>query len=295
MDDSSSSPRVAAVQIDSRAGDMKRNLDKILLALTEAARLGVQLAVFPEVTIHGYGYSDPTAVESDAISTTDSVFKNLCAEISGLGLYAVIGFIERDEDKLFNSSALIGPDGQTIGKHRKIHSPFLGVDRYVDRGNEEPKVYDTPIGRIGLLICADMVFPEASRICALKGADIIAISACVPDPLHIYSNSLVQVRGYENCVYVIYSNMTGGDGDWRYVGRSQIVDPGGKILAEASTIGVETLVADIDLTLAREKLRIRPAVGGIPHAYEFDFARERRPELYRSISSPDTKWCENSP
>lgn len=131
-----------------------------------------------------------------------------------------------------------------------------------------------------------MIFPEAARVAALQGADAIAIPACVPKPVSIYSDALVRVRAYENCTYVVFADTAGPDGDWRYEGRSQIVDPSGRVLAEAPIEGESMLTAVLDENDARTKVRRRRAHDGIPHPYAVDFFGQRRPELYARIVDP---------
>lgn len=284
--------RVAALQHETEAGAIDENLRRMCEVLDEAVEQRVDLAVLPECGVQGYGYNDAVSVRRDAVTLGDPLLDRVRDEVSSRDLYAVAGFIERDGERLFNTSALIDPSGAILGTHRKLHRPCLGIDRFVEPGEQEPQVIETPLGRISLLICADMVFPEAARVSALKGADIIAISACVPDPLTMYSDSLIQVRGYENCIYVVYCDMAGRDGDWTYVGRSQIVNPSGQIMSEAPVEGAHVIVADVDHEQARNKLRVREPRGGIPHPYEFDFFGERRPELYGTITEPGARGSE---
>src|SRR5262249_53592167 len=94
------------------------------------------------------------------------------------------------------------------------------------------------------------------------------------------------VRAYENCTYVVYSDMAGPDGRWEYDGRTQIADPSGGVVAEAPGTGQHVLAARIDLAAAREKVRVRQPRGGIPHPYEVDFFGRRRPEFYGQLTLP---------
>jgi 5-aminopentanamidase len=277
---------IAALQHESRAGAIDENLERIGQAIRAAAEHGVDLAVLPETGLQGYGYEDADAVRRDATSLSDPAFARARDLVATAGIHAIVGFIERDGDRLFNSAALIDPGGDVLALHRKVHMPCLGVDRFVERGDREPVVADTPVGRIGMLICADMIFPEAARVAALNGADAIAISACVPQSISIYSDALVRVRAYENCAYVVFADMAGPDGEWSYEGRSQIADPSGRVVAEAPVEGAAMLTATLDIDETRAKVRVRRPRGGIPHPYEVDFFGQRRPELYGRITDP---------
>jgi predicted amidohydrolase len=287
MDPTTRQPLIAAIQHESHAGVIEWNLDRMRDALDEAMDAGVDLAVLPECGVQGYGYDSADDVERDAVTLDDPLFMRVRDEIATRGLHAVVGFVERDGDQVFNSSAVIDPAGEVLGSYRKLHLPGLGVDRFVATGDREPPVVDTTAGRVGLLICADMIFPEAARVAALKGADIIAISACVPHPMTFYADSLVRVRAYENCTYVVFADMVGQDGAWGYDGRSQIAGPGGTVLAQAPHETAAVISVAVDLAEARTKVRVRPPRGGIPHAYEVDFFGRRQPALYGRIASSD--------
>jgi predicted amidohydrolase len=242
--------------------------------------------VLPEAGLQGYGYDDAESVRRDASALDEPPFTRVRDQVAEAGLHAIVGFVERDGDRIFNSAALVDPEGSVLALHRKIHLPCLGLDRFVDRGDREPPVAETPAGRVGMLICADMIFPEAARVAALQGADVIAISACVPQSVSIYADHLIRVRAYENCAFVVFADMAGADGDWHYEGRSQIADAEGRVVAEAPADGAHVIAAALDLDDARTKVRVREPRGGIPHSYEVDFFGQRRPELYARIADP---------
>lgn len=286
MPTSTQQPIVAALQHESRAGDIEGNLTRMCEVLDSAVERQVQLAVLPETSLQGYGYDSAEEVARDAVGLGDPLMTRVRDEVARRDLCAVVGVIERDGDRLFNSTVAIDSSGELFDVHRKLHLPCLGIDRFVEAGDREPPVFDTPVGRVGLLICADMIFPEAARVAALKGADVIAISACVPYPVTIYADHLIRVRAYENCAYVVFADMSGPDGAWRYDGRSQIVEPGGTVVVEAAREGAEVIAAPVDVEQARAKVRVREPRGGIPHPYEVDFFGQRQPEVYGRIVSP---------
>lgn len=277
-------PLVAALQQESEAGAIEQNFERMRFGLKQAAAKGVAVAVLPECALQGYGYETAADAWRDGLALGDPLLQRVREEVAGLNIWAVVGFVERDGELLFNTTAAIDSAGTIRATHRKLHLPGLGVDRFVHSGDREPPVVDTPAGRVGMLICADMIFPEATRLVALKGADVVAISACVPDGISIYADALIRVRAYENCAYVVFADMSGPDGHWRYDGRSQIADPSGRVLSEAPHRGPHVITASVDLAEARNKVRERPARGGIPHPYTVDFFGQRRPELYGRIA-----------
>jgi predicted amidohydrolase len=279
-------PLVAAVQQSSLAADPDGNVRQALALLRRAADQGVGLAVFPECNLTGYGHETAEAVAAAALELDSPPLQAVKVACHELSLNAIVGFVERDGDRLFNSTMLIAESGDTLGVFRKLHLPCLGVDRFVSQGDREPQVFETSTGRVSTLICADMIFPEAARVAALKGADIVAISACVPQGISVYADRLIQVRAYENCAYVVYANQTGLDGRWAYDGRSQIAGPSGQVLVEAPAAGDHVLAARLQLADARAKVRVRQPRGGIPDSYEVDFFGQRRPEMYGIIAAP---------
>ena len=249
--------RVAVAQIEPRLMEKERNLAACLARLEEAAAAGASLLVLPECAIPGYMFSSaaealPYAEEIPGPST--EAFEDACGRLDA---HVVCGLLEREGEHLYNSAVLVGPDG-LVGSYRKTHLPFLGVDRFTVPGDVLP-VYDTPLGRIGLEICYDLRFPEATRTLALAGADIVAHPTA------------------ENRIFLLTANRVGRERTGEFCGWSQIVDPFGVRLAEAGPTEEVLLVAEIDVERARDKDYV------IPGEYELYLFGDRRPELYRTL------------
>src|SRR5262245_57563697 len=155
--------KIAAVQMDSRLGEVAANRDTIMGKLAEANRQSVRLAIVPECALTGYAFDSlaeamPFAEEIPGPSTNALV--KACAE---LNLWVVVGMLERDGERVFNASVLVGPGG-LLAKYRKIHLPFLGVDRFTSPGDQPFAVHDIGGLKIGMSICYDGSFPETTRI-----------------------------------------------------------------------------------------------------------------------------------
>ncbi|HEY1370653.1 MAG TPA: carbon-nitrogen hydrolase family protein [Gaiellaceae bacterium] len=267
--------RVAVAQLDPKLGEKERNLEACLARLEEAAAAGAELLVLPECAIPGYMFDSvdeamPFAEEIPGPST-----ETLAEACARLGVYVVCGLLERDDDRLRNAAVFVGPDG-LIGSYRKTHLPFLGVDRFTVPGDELP-VYDTPLGRIGVEICYDLRFPEATRTLALKGADVIAHPTNFPVAARIQTELITVARAAENRIFLLTANRVGKERTGEFCGWSQIVDPYGKRLAEAGETGEALLVADVDVEKARDKDYV------IPGEYELYLFGDRRPELYGAL------------
>ena len=267
--------RVAVAQIEPRLAENDRNLETCLAQLEQAAAAGAELLVLPECAIPGYMFDSaaealPFAEEIPGPSTEALV--DACRR---LGAHVVCGLLERDGDELYNAAVLAGPDG-LVGKYRKTHLPFLGVDRFTAQGDELP-VYDTPLGRIGLEICYDLRFPEATRTLALKGAEIVAHPTNFPVAARIQTELITVARAAENRIFLLTANRVGKERRGEFCGWSQIVDPYGRRLAEAGETEEALLVAEIEVAQARDQDYV------IPGEYELYLFGDRRPELYGAL------------
>jgi predicted amidohydrolase len=268
---------VAGIQFDPKIGLVRENRVRILGLMDQMAGQGAKLVVFPECALSGYVFEDideaRQAAEPVPGPSTDAI-----AETCGqLGTYAVVGMLEDAGEAIYNSAVLCGPEG-LIGVYRKTHLPFLGVDKLTALGPDPYRVYETNIGRIGMLICYDLRFPEPARCLALGGADMIVVPTNWPQGADTSPDFIAPARAVENRVFLIAVNRAGTERSASFIGKSQIVDPSGRRLAMAQTTDETVITATFDPTLAREKrLVISPGV------FEIDTVGDRRPELYKRI------------
>lgn len=166
--------KIAAVQINSRLGDVAHNLRAVRAGLRDAARLGARLAVFPECVLTGYCFESGEEARPFAEPAPGPSTDALAADCCQLGVWAVVGLLERDGANLFNACALIGPDG-FVAAYRKIHLPYLGVDRFTTPGDRPFAVHDLGGLRVGMHICYDGSFPESARVLTVLGADLLVL------------------------------------------------------------------------------------------------------------------------
>lgn len=268
--------QVAAAQIDIALADKSYNLQKCIVFLGMAARQKAELVVFPECSISGYVFSSFDEAFSVSETVPGESTRKLEQACRKYGISAVFGLVERNRDRLYNTAVLVTPDG-LAGKYHKTHIPVLGLDRYVSPGEELP-VFSTPQGKVGIVICYDQRFPEPSRVLALKGARIILNPTNLPVGAEAYPGFLNQARACENRVYLISANRVGVERETRFIGRSQIVDYTGKVLAQGSDDREELLVAAIEPSRAETKHIVNR-----PGEYELDLFKDRRTELYQPI------------
>lgn len=268
--------RVAMVQMDVRRGEKEANRNHIVGRLRESAERGAKLIVFPECALSGYVFNsleESLSATETIPGETTRVLAEVCRE---LDVYAVVGLLEQDGDNVYNSAFVVGPEG-LIGNYRKSHLPILGIDRYVERGCELA-VFDLPFARIGVLICYDVRFPEASRSLALRGADIIILPTNWPQGAESSPDFLTRARAFENRVYLLACNRVGVEQGVRFIGRSQVVAPDGKILGEANGDTGEILEVEVEPYAARQKRLVFE-----PGVFEFDLIGGRRPDLYGDL------------
>jgi 5-aminopentanamidase len=273
--------RVAGVQMNPKLADVAGNVHRCLEHLDIAAEAGAQLVVFPEAALTGYVFrslEEAIPVTEPIPGPSTDVVARACRR---LNVHAVVGLLEKDGEDYYNASALIGPDG-LIGKYRKLHLPYLGVDRFVRPGNLAPKVHETALGRIGLSICYDLDFPEYPRVLALMGAQLIVTITNWPDDIEFVPDHIVATRARENIVNHIAVDRAGEERGVRFIGRSMAVDHTGAILVEGKHFVEDLIYADLDLSAADQKHKTV-----IPGELETDMLKDRRPEFYGLLTQRD--------
>jgi predicted amidohydrolase len=269
--------KIAGVQMDPKIMANRDNLGRVLNEARAAAGKGADLVVFPECALTGYVFSSREEAKpymEPIPGPSTAALEKCCRQ---LGIHLIAGLLEIDGEKCFNAAVLVGPKG-LVGKYRKNHLPYLGVDRFLDRGDRPFEVHRTPIGKIGLHICYDCNFPESGRVMALQGADILALPTNWPDGRGNIARYVVNARAFENKVHVVAVDRVGEERGVRFLGRSKIVDAWGNTLAEGSSDREETLYGEVSLAEARQK-RIVVKEG----EFEVDFIADRRPELYGEL------------
>lgn len=270
--------KLACVQTDVVFGNPEANASAAIRHLESLAEAGVELAVFPEAFLTGYSVDTALEATAIAIDREDDSLLRLQAAANRFDIVVILGFGEKDGDNLYNCAALLEP-GVAPRFYRKSHLPCLGLDRFVLPGNELP-VFDTRLGRIGILICFDLRAPEATRVLALAGADLLVLPTNWPEGAETSADYVAIARAHENRIFIATCNRVGEEGGFRFIGRSKILAASGKVLAGAGG-GEEVLTADIDLAEARQKRIIN-----VPERYEIDVHATRRPELYGSLLDP---------
>jgi predicted amidohydrolase len=271
---------IAGVQLDVRLGDNKHNLERIRTRLHDAARLGARLIVFPECALTGYCFDSKDEAWPHAEPIPGPSTAALAQECRALNVFAAVGMLEAGPGAaLYNACALIGPAG-VMANYRKIHLPFLGVDRFTTPGDQPFAVHDLGGLRVGLTICYDGSFPEATRCLALLGADLILLPTNWPPGARSTPQVLIPARALENHVYYAAVNRIGSERGFEFIGMSRILNCAGEPLAATNDDQERILVATIDPAVARNKRIVK-----IPGKYELDRFGDRRPQMYGPIAA----------
>ena len=201
--------------------------------IEEAAKQKVDLIVLPEsLTWYGTG-KELVDVAEPMPGPSTRYFGELAKKYD---MYIVAGLTERDGHLIYNTAALIGPDGQLVGKYRKVTLPRGEVDAGLQPGHEYP-VFETRFGKVGMMVCYDGFFPEVARQLTFHGAEVIAWPVAGCNPL------LGAARACENHVYVVSSTYTDATSKWMI---SAIYGHDGQPLAQADVWGT-IAVAEVDL------------------------------------------------
>jgi len=271
---------IGLAQISPRLGDVKANLDKHLLYVEQAAAQGVELLVFPELSLTGYMLQDLVHDTAIAVARASEPDDPLFAPLLGAShkLDLVVGLAERDvRGRLYTSGAYLS-QGRIVHVHRKIYLPTYGMfdeSRDFDWG-EEVRAFDTGFGRAGLLICEDFWHASPPYLLWLDGADVMLFTSASPGrglDQHgkLSSSRFVELvnQAYANLFgcFVVHANRVGFEDGVNFWGGSTVFGPDGELIAQAPYFEESLLVTTLDLSaLRRERARL-------------PLLRDERPEL----------------
>ena len=261
--------------------DVEGDLVTIARMIEDARAQGVGLLVLPEAAIGGYVENlDGTASEGPEPPFLDVDGPELqrVADLAG-EMTVCVGICEQGEGSMVHNTAVCVSGGEVLGVHRKVHLP-LQEGRLTTAG-DTLAAFDTPAGRIGMLICYDKAFPEASRTLALDGAEVLCFLSAWPcsrtnpaprlqdDRQWRRSELWDRSRAAENSMFVASANQTGTFGTLSFLGGARVVGPGGDALAETGTEpGLAVTTVDVEASIAHARRALSPI-------------RDLRPDTYR--------------
>ena len=255
---------VGAAMVPMRPGEKEQNCAASETLVRQFASLGADLIVLPEVSLQGYPVGSlPRQTVLSLAEPVDGTYVKryrTLAKEAGIHLIATYDMIR--DGKLFNSAELIGPDGDTIGVYDKTHV-LSGKEPGVYAAGDDLPVFDTAIGKIGILICNDRTYPETSRVLMLEGAELIAIPA--NGGFGEYNTTRLRTYAHDNGVHIVFSHSQ----------QTLIIAPSGEVLtgAEGQAPGCLKTINLADRKQWREAHKSR-----------------RQPQLYRCLVEP-TPTC----
>jgi len=262
---------VALAQLSCKVGDKEHNLNAMKRNIRQAKQKDANLVVFPELALTGYTCRDLVYELAEPIPEGLSI-RRLEEVTKKEDIHVVFGMLERSERAraaLYNTAVLLGPSG-FIGKYRKTHLPTHSAfeeKRYFRLGYQAP-VFETNIGRLGLIICYDVFFPEITRLLRLKGSQLIVCISASPAVRREFFETLTVARAIENTAYLVYVNLVGVEDGLQFWGGSRIVAPNGKIISQAKYDEEDLATGRIDYTDLERTETFVPTL------------RDLRPELF---------------
>ena len=269
--------KIAGVQMDIAIDNAEHNLERMEAFVAITTGQAAKLTIFPECTVCGYCYDSMDEAREAAEGLDGESIHRVIGICKRFETSVVFGFLELAGDQVFNALAFVSPLG-LVATYRKMHLPHLGVDRFTTPGDRPFQVFDTPLCRVGMNICYDSSFPEAARILALQGADLIVLPTNWPPTSGLTADVIPNARALENHVYFAAINRIGKERGFEFIGKSKICDPSGANLAFANHANEEILYAEIAPEFARQKHRVN-----IPGEHEVHRFDDRRPDAYRTL------------
>lgn len=283
--------RIGLVQLEPVLGDLGGNRQRAVAGIEAAAEDGARLVVLPELSSSGYNFADRDeawANSEEIPGPTTGLWTEVAARF---GCFVAGGICERDGEDLYNTAALVGPDG-LIGVYRKLHL-FDREQLYFRPGNRGLPVFTLPFARVGMIICYDLRFVETTRILGAQGADIIAVPTnWVPsvDPEGEWDDAgfspqgrLAAALSSLNAVFIAAADRVGEERGLRYLGASLVANPEGEVplgpLPKTQPAVAVCTVDVADVQRARERTeRIAPY-------------RERRTDVYGELLGYTPQRC----
>ena len=264
---------VALAQIDCKAGDKAGNLKKIEQATVRAQKQGAELLILPELSLTGYVVRDQIYELAEEIPGPS--VKRIEAFAKKAGLHIIFGMPELSKNTqatLHNTAVLVGPKG-LIGKYRKMYLPTHSIfeEKRYFRPGYQPAVFDTDLGKIGLIVCYDIYFPEVVRLTRLEGAQLIVCISASPAVRRTFFEVLTTARAIENTAFLAFVNLAGIEDGLQFWGGSRLLGPNGRIIVQAKHDEADFVTATIDYSDIRSIEAFIPVL------------KDLRPELFDKL------------
>ena len=244
------------------AQDVEANYQKTLQLIKEAAAGGASLIVFPEIQLSPFFPQYPDRDVSEFVIRQDNRrITEICNACRENHIFAVPNFYIEENAKRYDMSLLIDDAGAIIGKQKMVH--IAQCEQFYEQSYYTPSeegflVFDTKLGKIGIVVCFDRHYPESIRTEALRGAELILIPTAntTDEPSDLFQWE-VRVQAFQNSVNIAMCNRVGAEGSMTFSGESIVSDFDGKALALAGP-NEELLFSEINLTGASKRRQEKP-------------------------------------
>ena len=265
---------IALGQMTCQVGNKRQNLKVMEKRIRQAKKIKAKLIAFPELSLTGYTVRDRAYELAEAVPNGPSI-REVERIAKSEDIHIAFGMIERSAKTsavLHNSAILVGPKGY-IGKYQKMYLPTHSVfeeKRYFRPGYQTP-LFETDVGKIGMIICYDVYFPEITRLLSLKGANLIICISASPSVRRGFFETLTAARAIENGVFLAYVNLAGIEDGLQFWGGSLIIAPSGSLISQAKYDVGDFIHATIDYS---DMNRVQTWVPAL---------RDLRPEIFTSL------------
>lgn len=265
--------KIALAQIECKRADKTDNIRKIEQTTQHARKQGAELIVFPELSLTGYVVRDEIYELAEPIPgpATEAVEK-IAQKTKTYIVFGMPELSEKAQATIHNTAVLVGPEG-LIGKYQKMYLPTHSVfeEKRYFRPGYQAAAFGTKLGKIGLIICYDIFFPEVSRLTRLEGAQLIVCISASPAIRRTFFETLTVARALENTAFLAYVNLVGIEDGLQFCGGSKLVGPNGRILAKAKYDKEDMIMGTVNYA------DIRPVEAFVPTL------RDLRPELFDKL------------
>ena len=264
---------VALAQISCKRGDKKANIQKMEEYTDKAKQRGADLVIFPELSLTGYIIRDELFDLAEKIpGSSTSAMEKIAKKHETYIVFGMPEISQKTQATIYNTAVLVGPEGY-IGKYRKMHLPTHSVfeEKRYFRPGYQAEAFETDIGRIGLIICYDIFFPEVCRLTRLEGAQMIVCISASPAVRRAFFETLTVARAIENAAFLAYVNLVGIEDGLQCWGGSRLIAPNGKITVKAKYDEEDLVVGEVDYA------DIKPVETFVPTL------KDLRPELFDKL------------
>lgn len=240
--------KIALAQISCKRGNKKENIRKMEEYVVKAKEQDAHLVIFPELSLTGYVVRDQIYDLAETVpGPSTRAMENIAKKHKAHIVFGMPELSDKAQAVIYNTAVLVAPEG-FIGKYRKMHLPTHSVfeEKRYFRPGYQAATFETEIGRIGLIICYDIFFPEICRLTRLKGAQLIVCISASPAVRKTFFETLTVARAIENAAFLAYANLVGIENGLQFWGGSRLIGPQGKLMACAKYDEEDLIISAVD-------------------------------------------------